>query len=116
MCRSSTTSIGFLLLLWIGIVLPATEQQLTQLAEECRYGNSFGSMAVNDVEQHSDTAAGPAGHGYTMSPDLTDYNVSWPANPSIQVAHVSQASATVRLISRSLDPQERPPKRPAIGA
>jgi len=116
MCRSSTKLIGSLLLLWLGVVLPATEQQLAHVAADAPVvflselsAPATGSASAID-QRNGSLVSGSNTQGYSVSPDLSDYDVDWRAEFPLIFPHVSEPSVGVRLISRSPDPQERPPK------
>lgn len=110
MCRSSTKSIGFLLLLWIGIFLPVTEQQAPQLADL----GSLLSISFGDDEADTDARAS-ADHsnpstGSSVNADLSDITlVTEPTDLALTVAPLGAQRIAEGFASRALPPQERPP-------
>lgn len=113
MCRSSAQSIGFLLLLWIGIFIPVAGDQVSHLVGSHDLGGIFhGGLDDGDSD---DTALsqdkGAAEHsGSFASADLTDFTVA-PQPP--QVSALGNALIAPRIAaafaSRALPPEERPP-------
>jgi len=118
MCRSSTTSIGFLLLLWIGIVIPAAEQQLAHLADDPGAKSAFDTASAADDRYstkipagHADGVSSPSG---ASNPDLTDITLPASAPAARPVSQpFGPARVVDRIWSRQLPPQERPPKHRA---
>ncbi|MFN3623889.1 MAG: hypothetical protein ACK4TP_07475 [Hyphomicrobium sp.] len=113
MCRSSTKSIGLLLLLWIGIFLPVTEYQVSHLG-------GIGSLI--GVASNGDTAA-PDKHAqpnkqtsksdrYAASAgiDLTDFTLVVAApEPTSKSESLPTRRISDGFTSRDLPPEERPP-------
>jgi hypothetical protein len=115
MCRSSTYSIGFLLLLWIGLVLPTTEQQLLHFADDqsskVLFDRDSGPVpaAGGDDEPRLVDSDDKSPNGAT--PDLPDITAAG-SMPRVAGADVSSRPVIVNstFISRTPLPQERPPK------
>ncbi len=113
MCRSSTKSFGFLLLLWIGIFLPVTEYQVSHLA-------SIGSLidvASGDDEAAADELA-QSGQCDRLSAscaaDLSDFTlVGLLPSISLRCGPLDAQCISDGFTSRDLPPQERPPNSSA---
>jgi hypothetical protein len=111
MCRSSTTSIGFLLLLWLGVVVPAAEQQLAHLADDPGATSGIDAAAAGDDGASGDAPPQANASDVPDNPDLCDISVHTTA-PQVTPVLLSPSPARVadRVPSRHLPPQERPPK------
>lgn len=110
MCRSSTISLGFLLLLWIGIFIPVTEYQVSHLAT-----GMAGMLLGDDGEGHDAEALAQApdasNHaGSSSDADLMDFTlVAGPSQIVLRGEPLGLQRLAKGFASRSLPPQERPP-------
>jgi hypothetical protein len=115
MCRSSTYSIGFLLLLWVGLVLPTTEQQLLHFADDQASKVLFDGGSGSAPAAGGDDEPGLVGsddqspNGAT--PDLPDITAAG-SMPQVAGVYVPTRPLIVypTFVSRTPLPQERPPK------
>lgn len=113
MCRSSTKSIGFLLLLWIGIFLPVTEYQVSHLSG---LGSLIG-VTFGDDEDASDQHAQTSKQSdktdrYTSSVgiDLSDFTlVAEPPQLALKSEPLPAPRISEGFKSLDLPPEERPP-------
>lgn len=112
MCRSSTKSIGFMLLLWIGIFLPVTEYQVSHLGSiGSVIGIAFGGGDIAD--EHAETDKQPSKTDrYTTSVgvDLSDFTlVVGPPELALRSEPLPARRISEGFASRPLPPEERPP-------
>ena len=110
MYRSSTKSIGFLLLLWIGIFLPVTEYQVSHAGGL----SDFLGISLNAEPQPdaSDLAKGSKTERYkaSVSLDLSDFTlVVGPQQIALKSEPLHETAIDQGFASRALPPQERPP-------
>jgi hypothetical protein len=114
MCKSSAKSIGFMLLLWIGILIPVTGDQLSHFVGSSDLGAAHhtsldgdGTALAQDADANDDSSS-------FASTDLSDF-IFAPRPP--QVSLPGELMITRRLAagfsSRALAPQERPPNTAA---
>jgi hypothetical protein len=115
MWRSSTYSIGFLLLLWIGLVLPTAEQQLLHVADD-----QSGRVLFDRDSGPAPAAGGDDGPGLVggddkspngATPDLPDMTAAG-SMPQVAGIYLPTRLLVVdpTFVSRTPLPQERPPK------
>jgi hypothetical protein len=115
MCRSSTYSIGFLLLLWVGLVLPTTEQQLLHFADDQASKVLFDGDSGPAPAAGGDDEAGLVGSDDKSpngaAPDLPDITAAG-SMPQVSGTYVPSRPliANSTFMSRTPLPQERPPK------
>lgn len=110
MCRGSTISLGFLLLLWIGIFIPVSEYQMSHVASGMA-DMLFSDDGVGDDGEALTQAQDASNHGDSSSgADLMDFTLV--AGPS-QIVLRGEPLGLQRLAngfaSRTLPPQQRPP-------
>ena len=117
MCRSATKTIGFLLLLWMGIFLPITEYQMS-------HASDVGSIAAAASGDDDDTADEPAhsdaqhdsSDRYTgfASLDLSEITLAvGPPDLTLKAGPLPATRIAEGFKSRALPPQERPPNSAA---
>jgi hypothetical protein len=117
MCRSSTKSIGFLLLLWVGIFLPVTEYQVSHAADL----GSLASSILGDEQSTDDSASDTNGqhdlgdrHSGYAGIDLSEFTIAaGPPTLAMTLERVGEPRIAEGFKSRALPPQERPPNSAA---
>jgi hypothetical protein len=116
MCKSSAKSIGFMLLLWIGIVIPVTGDQLSHFVGSSDLGAAHhtsldddgdGTALAQDADANDDSSS-------FASTDLSDFIfVSLPPQVSLPGDLMITRRLAAGFSSRELAPQERPPNTAA---
>jgi len=111
MCRSTTKSFGFMLLLWIGAFLPISEYQATHLAD---LGGLLGAALASAPADHDEVAAAdtdePSYRFNATSADLSDFTLAMgPAELGVPFPYVVERHGAERLTSRDMAPRYRPP-------
>jgi hypothetical protein len=117
MCRSSTKSIGFLLLLWVGIFLPVTEYQVS-------HAGDIGSLASGSLGDEQSTGGDTADtndqhdlgdrHAGYVGIDLSEFTISsGPPALAMTLDSAGEPRIAEGFKSRALPPQERPPNSAA---
>lgn len=104
MCRSSVQSIGFLLLLWIGIVIPSMERQMAAFAADAASEASLDVGAPSVSQHHDGNALQQSG-----TPDLPDILAAGLPTCTDIGFHPSEPAYVSRMSSRVLPPRDRPP-------
>lgn len=111
MCRSTTKSFGFMLLLWIGAFLPISEYQASHLAD---LGGLISTAFAGEPADHDEVAAADTNEqSYRFnatSADLSDFTLAiGPAELGVPFAYVVERHGPERLTSRDMPPRHRPP-------
>ena len=111
MCRSTTKSFGFLLLLWIGAFLPISEYQATHLAD---LGGLISTALAGEPADHDEVAEADtddqSSRFNASIVDLSDFTLAiGPPELGVAVPYVVEQPAALRLTSRDMPPRHRPP-------
>ncbi len=110
MYRSSTKSIGFLLLLWIGIFLPVTEYQVSHAGGVAGLtGIALSAESEPDSSELGKTSKTDR-YKASVSVDLSDFTlVIGPQQIALRSETLHETPIDQGFASRALPPQERPP-------
>jgi hypothetical protein len=106
-------SIGFLLLLWVGIFLPVTEYQVSHVGSiGSLIGFSADTAATTDADDSQSNKKMSKNDRYTASLnlDLSDFTLVV-GLPQLSLSSASLIARRLRedFVSRELPPEDRPP-------
>ncbi|WP_424958911.1 hypothetical protein [Hyphomicrobium sp. 1Nfss2.1] len=111
MCRRTTKSFGFMLLLWIGAFLPISEYRVSHPAD---LGGLLSTTLAGEPADHDEIAEAdtddPAYRFNASSADLLDFTLTiGPAELGVPIPYVIERFGARPLTSRNMPPRHRPP-------